>query len=312
MLKGLDPVSRSTLSEQVAKRLAARITAGDWQPGEKLPSEAELCKALNIGRSSLREALTSLAFIGLIRVRAGGGSYVAEQPSVYFTGQWLNSGLLSNENTLVEFVEARLILATELAGLCAERTTPEELAEMELLVERMKAAIHSTEEFCKLNLTFHLTMGRAAKNQVLNNILTSACEQTRELITKSLLLEDDLKIALRGLIKILETFRNRNPVKAREAMRHHLQSFQRGYKVLFDASLKTMAKPAAQAEKTQAEKNPLKVSQKAARARRARPAPAKSSAAGKKGKTLSDGRLASLRRPPAHPLAAMSTVLEPH
>jgi DNA-binding FadR family transcriptional regulator len=55
------------------------------------------------------------------------------------------------------------------------------------------------------------------------------------LITKSLMLEDDLKIALRGLVKILATFRQRNPVKAREAMRSHLQSFERGYKVLFEA-----------------------------------------------------------------------------
>ena len=74
LLNSLDPLPRATLSEQVAKQLAARITAGDWKPGEKLPSEAELCKALGVGRSSLREALTSLAFIGLIRVRAGGGS----------------------------------------------------------------------------------------------------------------------------------------------------------------------------------------------------------------------------------------------
>ena len=74
LLDSLDPVPRATLSEQVAKLLAARITAGDWKPGAKLPSEAELCKAFKVGRSSLREALTSLAFIGLIRVRAGGGS----------------------------------------------------------------------------------------------------------------------------------------------------------------------------------------------------------------------------------------------
>src|ERR1035441_4871476 len=119
--EGLAPVPRATLSEQVAKRLAARITAGDWQPGAKLPSEAELCKAFDVGRSSLREALTSLAFIGLIRVRAGGGSYVAEQPSAYFTSPWLNHGLLTSVRALGEFVEARMILETELAGLCAER-----------------------------------------------------------------------------------------------------------------------------------------------------------------------------------------------
>ncbi len=234
LLDSLDPVPRTTLSEQVAKRLAARITAGDWQPGAKLPAETELCKAFNVGRSSLREALSSLAFIGLIRVRAGGGSYVAEQPSAYFTSPWLNSGLLTSEKALREFVEVRLILGTEVAGLCAERVTPEELDEIELLVEKMRISIHDSEEFAKLDVDFHLTMAIAAKNEVLNQILSSVREQTMELITKSVLLQEGRENALRGHIKILEAVRQHSPTKAREALRNHLQSFQRGYKVLFE------------------------------------------------------------------------------
>jgi len=222
------------LSEQVAKSLAARITAGDWQPGEKLPSEAELCKAFSVGRSSLREALTSLAFIGLIRVRAGGGSYVAEQPSAYFTSSWLNSGTLNNEKALEEFIEARLILETELAGLCAERITQEEFDAAELLVERMREAVHNANEFWKLDLSFHLAMGMAAKNEVLNNIIKSVREQMVDLISKSLLLQEGMEQAVGQHAKVLEALRQRNPAKAREAMRHHLQSFQRGYKVIFE------------------------------------------------------------------------------
>jgi len=234
LLNGLDPVPRATLSEQVAKSLAARITAGDWQPGEKLPSEAELCKAFSVGRSSLREALTSLAFIGLIRVRAGGGSYVAEQPSAYFTSSWLNSGTLNNEKALEEFIEARLILETELAGLCAERITQEEFDAAELLVERMREAVHNANEFWKLDLSFHLAMGMAAKNEVLNNIIKSVREQMVDLISKSLLLQEGMEQAVGQHAKVLEALRQRNPAKAREAMRHHLQSFQRGYKVIFE------------------------------------------------------------------------------
>jgi GntR family transcriptional regulator, transcriptional repressor for pyruvate dehydrogenase complex len=233
-LDRLNPVSRTTLSEQVATRLAARINAGDWRPGTKLPSEAELCKVFGVGRSSLREALTSLAFIGLIRVRAGGGSYVSEQPSAYFTSPWLNSGLLGSAKLLNEFVEVRLILGTEVAGLCAARITPEELDEIERLVEQMKASIHDSEEFSKLDVSFHLAMASAAKNEVLSQILSSVREQTMELITKSVLLEEGRESALRGHIKILEAVRQRNPTKARKALRNHLQSFQRGYKVLFE------------------------------------------------------------------------------
>lgn len=233
-LNGLDPVPRATLSEQVAKRLAARITAGDWKPGEKLPSEAELCKAFNVGRSSLREALTSLAFIGLIRVRAGGGSYVAEQPSAYFTSPWLKSGLLTNAKALTDFIEARLILESELAGLCAERITQADADKMEELIQNMAKSVNDADEFCKLDLSFHLMMGRAANNEVLSKIISGVREQMMDLIGKSLLVREGMEQAVLQHSRILEAFKLHNPAKARDAMRIHLQSFQRGYHVLFE------------------------------------------------------------------------------
>jgi hypothetical protein len=108
----------------------------------------------------------------------------------------------------------------------------------------MKTSVHNVDEFAKLDLSFHLAMAMAAKNEVLNN-LSSMREQTMELITKSLLLEEGMENALRGHIKILESFRQRNPVKARDAMRHHLQSFQRGYNVLFESAPITTPKETA-------------------------------------------------------------------
>jgi GntR family transcriptional repressor for pyruvate dehydrogenase complex len=234
LLTGLDPLPRATLSEQVAKQLAARITAGDWRAGEKLPSEAELCRAFHVGRSSLREALTSLAFIGLIRVRAGGGSYVADHPSAYYTSAWLNTGMLNNGKALAEFIEARLILESELAGLCAERITQQELDDLGILVEKMKLAASDAEEFWKLDLSFHLSMGTAAKNDVLNNILKNVREQMRDLISKSLLLKEGMEQAVLHHIKILDALRQHNPTRTRNEMRTHLQSFQRGYMVLLD------------------------------------------------------------------------------
>ena len=72
----LKPVSRVTVGEQVALQLAGMIREGRWRTGDKLPPEGELCRALGIGRSTLREALKSLAFIGMVRMRAGDGTYV--------------------------------------------------------------------------------------------------------------------------------------------------------------------------------------------------------------------------------------------
>ena len=77
-MPGLKPVSRVTLSEQVASQIAEQIAHGRWQPGDRLPSETELCATLKIGRSTLREALKSLAFVGLVQMRPGEGTYVLD------------------------------------------------------------------------------------------------------------------------------------------------------------------------------------------------------------------------------------------
>jgi len=235
-LKDLRPLTRATLSEQVAKELAAKIRAGEWKPGERLPSEADLCRAMGVGRSSLREALTSLAFIGLIRARAGEGSFVAEQPSAYFTSPWLTGGVLTTEKELNEFAEARIVLETELAALCAVRITQSELKEMERIVEQMKNAIDDREKFRDLDLAFHLAMGVAAKNSVLNDLIKSVRKGMMELITKGLLLREGREQAVKQHGKIVEAFRRGSPAKAREAVRGHLASFHRGYKVLLEKS----------------------------------------------------------------------------
>ncbi|WP_334294249.1 FadR/GntR family transcriptional regulator [Lachnospira eligens] len=52
------------------------------QPGDKLPNEAHLAKELNIGRSSLREAMKLLASRNIVTIRQGSGTYVASSPGV--------------------------------------------------------------------------------------------------------------------------------------------------------------------------------------------------------------------------------------
>src|ERR1700754_878846 len=68
--------------EQSAERLAADIRSGLYPPGERLPSERELARALEVSRASVREALAALQLRGVVETRAGAGTFVtAEQPA---------------------------------------------------------------------------------------------------------------------------------------------------------------------------------------------------------------------------------------
>jgi GntR family transcriptional regulator, transcriptional repressor for pyruvate dehydrogenase complex len=231
---GLKPLSRTTLSEQVTMQLASELTGGHWKPGEKLPSEAELCKAFNVGRSTLREALKSLAFIGLIRMRAGGGSYVSDQPSKYLDGLLFAKGVLTTEKDITDFTEARILLETEVAGLCAQRASEQDFEALDEILKDMKTAIEQGgEAFWQLDLGFHLAIAQGSKNQVLSELLKHIREALQELITKSLLLPAGTEMAYKQHREIFDALRQRNSARARKAMRGHLRAFQRGYKVLF-------------------------------------------------------------------------------
>ncbi len=73
----LSPIRPRQRYEQVADRLAADIRAGRLVPGERLPSERDLARRLEVGRASVREAIAALQVAGMLETRPGAGSFVA-------------------------------------------------------------------------------------------------------------------------------------------------------------------------------------------------------------------------------------------
>jgi GntR family transcriptional regulator len=66
---------------QVKDSLRERIKQGEWQPGDQMPSEPELCDLFNVSRTVIRQALSDLLHEGLIVRRKGRGTFVA-QPKI--------------------------------------------------------------------------------------------------------------------------------------------------------------------------------------------------------------------------------------
>ena len=73
----LGPLKATQLYERIADRIAGEIRMGLLHPGERLPSERDLAQRLEVGRSSVREAIAALQVHGVIETRPGAGSFVA-------------------------------------------------------------------------------------------------------------------------------------------------------------------------------------------------------------------------------------------
>jgi GntR family transcriptional repressor for pyruvate dehydrogenase complex len=228
----LKPVSRVTLGEQVAAQLSDQIAEGRWKPGEKLPSEAELCFALNIGRSTLREALKALAFVGMVQMRPGEGTYVIEGSGLLIE-RIMARGLLKTDKELQDVGEARLLIEGETAALAAERAEASDLEQLDSLMAEMQKSLSGIgRDFVDLDVDFHLAIAQCAKNQMLLELLTPIRGVLKEWISKSQELPGIKENAFGQHAKILAAVRNREPEKAKHAMRTHLQTCEKVFNLL--------------------------------------------------------------------------------
>jgi GntR family transcriptional regulator, transcriptional repressor for pyruvate dehydrogenase complex len=236
----LKPVSRVTLVEQVATQLAEKISQGLWSQGQRLPSEAELCRAFGIGRSTLREALKSLAFIGMVRMKPGEGTYVADgYPGLM--GKILGRGLLKAGNDFADMWETRTTLETKLAALAAERADDQDLERLEWLLKEMQAGLEGDgPTYTERDLQFHFAIAEASKNRMLKELLVAIRGMMHEWIAKSHELPGKKENSLPEHRRILDAIRQRDPEKAHKAMETHLLTFRRVLSLL-----EKMSEPAA-------------------------------------------------------------------
>jgi len=73
---------RRSLRHSLAQELRARIRAGEWRPGERMPSEPELARRRTVSRSSMRAAIAMLEEDGYVSRRHGSGTYVTHRPAL--------------------------------------------------------------------------------------------------------------------------------------------------------------------------------------------------------------------------------------
>jgi GntR family transcriptional repressor for pyruvate dehydrogenase complex len=231
-MEELKAVARVTLGEQVALQLAEMIAERRWKPGERLPPEMELCEVLKVGRSTLREALKSLAFIGMVRMRAGDGTYVSELPH-RLLDRILAKGLLKTEKDLTDVCETRMILETEVAALAAERGTPEHIEGLKAVVQGGREALRADKKvYTQADLDFHMGVANCSENKLLPRLLMDIRGVLAEWIAKSQELPGLRENAQEQHERILNRIAEHDAAGAREEMRAHLRTFEQAYTLL--------------------------------------------------------------------------------
>lgn len=162
------------LHEHVIEEIGKRIISGEFQPGRPLPGEAELCGALGVSRTALREALRVLASKGLVEPKRKVGTLV--RASV----QWnfLDADILSwhlesdeSDRAIDELYELRHLIEPLAASLAAKHASAEDIKVLRRAYEEMVAAGDDGEKIIGPDLTFHQTIIAASGNRLFSSLM---------------------------------------------------------------------------------------------------------------------------------------------
>lgn len=228
-------VTRISISEEIAQQIMDLIASGDLKPGQRLPSERDLCKNFGAGRSSLREALRCLSILGVLNARVGEGTTVASDGGK-FLGKITEWRMITEKHDIENLLEVRIGLEGVSAANAALRATQKELEHLEELISQMKGAVQERKHFASLDLEFHLALARASGNDFLIDLISMIRSQLARGLTKVLLLPNAIPLSLKEHIAVFEAVRKRDSEAARNAMHGHLQAaLQRHRETIRDA-----------------------------------------------------------------------------
>ncbi|MEN3281402.1 MAG: GntR family transcriptional regulator, transcriptional repressor for pyruvate dehydrogenase complex [Solirubrobacteraceae bacterium] len=161
------PIERVDVFQTVLKRLEDWIQRSDLRPGDRLPAERELARALGVSRPSLRQALKVLISLNRIEQRHGSGTYITTPVKDPIAAM-----LLADQGPealpLAEIVDIRSAVDTLVVRQAAQRMTDEHLAELRAWLERRSEELESEPAAPgSLDLRFEAQIARVAGSPVL-------------------------------------------------------------------------------------------------------------------------------------------------
>jgi GntR family transcriptional repressor for pyruvate dehydrogenase complex len=224
----IKPVNRISISDEIVNQIMARISTGELKPGQRLPSERELCKMFAAGRSSLREALRCLCIVGVLNARVGEGTSVAADGGKFF-GRMAEWRVITERHDIEDMMELRTAIEGVTAASAALRGDEQDLARLQALLVKMEDSIDNEKRFAAFDLDFHLALAKACGNLLILDLLAMIRTQLENTLSRVLLLPNARPLSLKEHTAVVRAIKRRDPDAARKAMQAHLDAAIKRY-----------------------------------------------------------------------------------
>jgi GntR family transcriptional regulator, transcriptional repressor for pyruvate dehydrogenase complex len=217
-------VSPNRMSEAIVDQIKTLIRTNRLRPGDRLPSERELCERMGVSRVTVREALRILEAGGLVEIRVGarGGAFVTT-PSSERLGAGLADLITLAPVTAVDVTEARLVFELGIIPLLVERATDQDIAELRRLTGEHIGALRRGEYTMAKSAEFHVRVAACTHNAAIEMLVHSfhgpLLMSLREASTAAPLMGQRGVYEHRDLVEAIAA---RDAAKATEIMHRHL------------------------------------------------------------------------------------------
>jgi DNA-binding FadR family transcriptional regulator len=227
----LRPMNRDSLALRVTDAVKAYIVARNLEPGSQLPSERDLSEAFAVSRNIVREGLSALVAEGIIVKKPGSGVFIREfdREAMIAEGERVLAEQQARYNAVRE---ARAAVELGAIGLIISRITPAELEQLEETSDALETKADRGEPFFREDMRFHLTLLRAARNDLLLQWSPMVEEVMRTWSYRADALDGMLE-TVPGSVEarrvaaehraILQAVREQNTDAARTLLKQHLQ-----------------------------------------------------------------------------------------
>lgn len=169
-----NPVVADRISQLIVDQIKLLIREGRLKPGDRLPSERELCERFGVSRVTVREALRVLESGGLAEIRVGakGGAFLTS-PTADQLGAGLADLLTLAPVTAAQVTEARIVFEVGIIPMAVERATVEDIEELHALVEEGRVALAQDTYTMDLSAAFHIRVAQCTHNPAIEMMVSS-------------------------------------------------------------------------------------------------------------------------------------------
>ncbi len=221
----IKPIKPKRISDQVFDQIRELIFRGKLKPGEKLMPERELAEAMNVSRTTIRDAVQRLAAMDLIVQKQGQGTFVKAYDDKLENP--LAKAIEAQDIPLEALLEVRLGLECNAASLAALRADGSDINAMTQSFEEMKKEHELGRLGSQADTSFHMAIAFASKNPlhilIMRNFYDYLFHGIRENLESLYEDQESIKTIIKQHEKILVSIKERDSKKASDAMRTHIQ-----------------------------------------------------------------------------------------